>query len=151
MENKQVTPERVLIVAMVEPGKPDPLTVLHRIQTVLEGTEGVVSVNIQQVGNVPMAARLLERDLEQIINSRCLENGSNTPDFILASFLKSCLDTWNLHTRERDRWFGNRSVLGPGNDLRLSRRAVTRYSDLTRAPRQRGARQHSSRSTSRWA
>ncbi len=119
MENKQVTKpaERVLIVAMVEPGKPDPLTVLHRIQTAIEATEGVVSVEIQQVGNTPISARTFGSELEKLINAYSLENGSNTPDFVLASFVKSCLDTWNLHTKERDRWYGNRSLLGPGNDM----------------------------------
>ncbi len=58
-----------------------------------------------------------QQELEQLINKHSQENGSNTPDFVLASYLKSCLDTWNLHTAERDRWFGNRSILGPGNDV----------------------------------
>jgi hypothetical protein len=58
----------------------------------------------------------LDRDLEHLLNRHCAENVSHTPDFILASYLMACLSTWNLHTRERDRWFGNRALLGPGND-----------------------------------
>jgi len=117
MEDKQVNrPERVLIAVMVEPDKPDPLTILHRIKSTLEGVDGVSDVDIQQVGNVPISERTFQKDLELLINARSIESGSHTPDFVLASYLKSCLDTWDLHTRERDRWYGNRSALGPGND-----------------------------------
>jgi hypothetical protein len=56
------------------------------------------------------------RELEQLLNRHSKENGSNTPDFVLASYLQSCLVTWNLHTKERDRWWGNRSALGVGVD-----------------------------------
>ncbi len=118
MEDKQVDHrEQVLVVAMVEPGKPDPLTILHRIQTALEGIDGVSGVEVSQIGNVPMSAKTFGGELERLLNAFSQENLSHTPDFILASYLKQCLDTWNLHTRERDRWFGNRSSLGPGNDF----------------------------------
>ncbi len=55
-------------------------------------------------------------ELQQLINKHSLENRSNTPDFVLASLLESVLKTWELHTVERDRWYGNRSLLGPGSD-----------------------------------
>jgi hypothetical protein len=117
MEDEQVgLRERVLIVAMVEPGKPDPLTILHSIQMALGSISGVSDVEISQVGNVPMSAKTFKGELERLLNSFSQENASNTPDFILASLLKQTLDTWNLHTRERDRWWGNRSTLGVGND-----------------------------------
>ncbi len=116
MENKQVTPERVLISAIVLPDKPDPLTVLFRIKVALESVDGVSDVEVTQIGNVPVAAGTFQRDLEALLNKYSQENGSNTPDFILSSLLKQTLDTWNLHTRERDRWWGNRSTLGVAND-----------------------------------
>lgn len=56
-----------------------------------------------------------ERELEMLLNRFSAENKSNTPDFVLASYLKSSLAVWDLHTKERDRWWGNRSVLGVGN------------------------------------
>lgn len=46
------------------------------------------------------------RELEALINKHSLENGSNTPDFILASFLENVLTDWNHATRARDKWFG---------------------------------------------
>jgi hypothetical protein len=57
-----------------------------------------------------------DRELEMLLNRHSIENGSNTPDFVLVSLLKATLVTWNLHTKERDRWWGNRSILGPAND-----------------------------------
>lgn len=70
-----------------------------------------------QIGTLPPQPRSAFQDeLQSLLNRSSQENASHTPDFILASYLQSCLDTWNLHTRERDRWFGNRSLLGPGVD-----------------------------------
>ena len=45
------------------------------------------------------------QDLSALINSYSLENGSNTPDFILASFLENVLTDWNHATRARTEWF----------------------------------------------
>jgi hypothetical protein len=117
MEDKQVTPERVLITAMVVPDKPDPLTVLYRIKSTLQEVEGVSDVDVVQIGNVPVSSVTFKRELEALLNKYSQENNSNTPDFILASLLQQTLDTWNLHTSERDRWWGNRSMMGPGNEM----------------------------------
>lgn len=46
------------------------------------------------------------QELAKLINKHSLENGSDTPDFILASFLESVLVDWNHATRTRDRWKG---------------------------------------------
>lgn len=56
-------------------------------------------------------------ELQQLINKHSLENRSNTPDYVLASLLEGVLKTWDLHTVERDRWYGNRSLLGPGSGV----------------------------------
>lgn len=46
------------------------------------------------------------KDLETTINSNSLENGSNTPDFILACYLHDCLQAFNRATLDRERWYG---------------------------------------------
>jgi hypothetical protein len=46
------------------------------------------------------------RDLEHLINRHSVENESDTPDFILAQYLRGCLDVWDHTIRERDRWYG---------------------------------------------
>lgn len=48
-----------------------------------------------------------ERELEQLINRHSQENGSHTPDFILAEYLVSCLETFNKAVRLRDGWWGH--------------------------------------------
>lgn len=44
--------------------------------------------------------------LENLLNAYDQENGSNTPDFILAEFLLQVLNAWNLAVRAREEWYG---------------------------------------------
>jgi hypothetical protein len=55
-----------------------------------------------------------KQELEELINKHSVENVSDTPDFVLASFLTACLDAFNGVTVERDRWHGWREG-EPGN------------------------------------
>lgn len=47
----------------------------------------------------------LERELQSLLNRHCAENGSNTPDFLLAEFLLGCLIAYNTTTKARDKWY----------------------------------------------
>ena len=47
-----------------------------------------------------------EKELEILINRYSKENDSNTPDFILAKYLKTCLDNFNTAIKEREKWYG---------------------------------------------
>lgn len=47
-----------------------------------------------------------EKELEKLINKHSLESDSDTPDFILAKYLKSCLLAFNGATRRREKWYG---------------------------------------------
>ena len=49
-------------------------------------------------------------ELKSLINKCSMENGSNTPDFILAEFLSDCLNALNLAVNRRQGWFGRPSV-----------------------------------------
>jgi hypothetical protein len=53
-----------------------------------------------------------QKELEELINRHCQENGSNTPDFLLASYLNDCLLTWNRYTQARDKWWGVNLEIG---------------------------------------
>ena len=53
-----------------------------------------------------MSALGFRHELEKLINRESMENGSNTPDFILASYLFSCLKAYDLAVRAREHWFG---------------------------------------------
>ena len=44
-------------------------------------------------------------ELEKLINKYSMENGSNTPDFILAEYLTSCLKAYNQALHTRDHWY----------------------------------------------
>ncbi len=48
----------------------------------------------------------LEKKIEQAINSVSAENDSNTPDFILAQYLISCLAAFNTAIQQRETWYG---------------------------------------------
>jgi len=47
-----------------------------------------------------------QQDLEKLINYYSQENGSNTPDFILAKFLNDCLNAFNEAIPQREKWYG---------------------------------------------
>ena len=42
-----------------------------------------------------------KQELKDVINRHSMENGSNTPDFILAEYLLACLEAFDKATRER--------------------------------------------------
>ena len=48
------------------------------------------------------------QELEQLINRHSKENGSDTPDFLLAEYLRGCLDNFDRIVRAREHWYGRR-------------------------------------------
>jgi hypothetical protein len=46
-----------------------------------------------------------EAELAALINRHSKENGSNTPDYILANFLNTCLEAYNKTNIWRAKWF----------------------------------------------
>lgn len=46
-----------------------------------------------------------EKELTDLINKHSLENGSDTPDFILAKYLISCLEAFNNAQEKRSDWY----------------------------------------------
>lgn len=53
-----------------------------------------------------------KKDLQRLLNSYSKENGSNTPDFILAEYLVACLEVFNITIGARERWYGRRDNFG---------------------------------------
>lgn len=53
-----------------------------------------------------MQLNSFEQELTHLLNKWSKESGSNTPDFILATYLMSCLTAYNNAVSDRDRWFG---------------------------------------------
>lgn len=48
----------------------------------------------------------LQTEIQNAVNRRSAENGSDTPDFILSAFLTNCLDSFDRAVREREHWYG---------------------------------------------
>lgn len=49
----------------------------------------------------------LVSDLARVINHHSLENGSDTPDFLLAEYLVDCLEAYERVTGKTRRWCGD--------------------------------------------
>jgi hypothetical protein len=65
-----------------------------------------------------MADTSFEVELEQLINKHSVENQSNTPDHILATYILECLQAFNRATMSREEWYGRKNrpgELGYGN------------------------------------
>lgn len=56
-----------------------------------------------------------EKDLTSLLNTYSAENDSNTPDYILANYLMSCLRTYNKTIKARAMWYGRMDVPGNGS------------------------------------
>lgn len=46
------------------------------------------------------------KELAELINRHSVENGSNTPDFILARYLAAHIVTYNATINAREEWYG---------------------------------------------
>jgi hypothetical protein len=46
------------------------------------------------------------KELENLINKFSMENGSNTPDFMLADYLIDALNNFEKITKKREKWYG---------------------------------------------
>lgn len=51
-----------------------------------------------------------KNELEKLINKYSLENGSDTPDFILANYLANCLKNFDEITNRRECWYGRKTL-----------------------------------------
>lgn len=47
-----------------------------------------------------------QKALKDLINTYSIENDSNTPDWMIADYLVSCLKNWNYNILRREGWFG---------------------------------------------
>ena len=48
------------------------------------------------------------QELSALLNSMSEENASDTPDFILATYLSACLDAFNAAANRREQWYGRK-------------------------------------------
>ena len=48
---------------------------------------------------------VFQGELQRLISRHSLENGSNTPDFVLALYLRRCLEAFDEATKRRAQWY----------------------------------------------
>lgn len=53
-----------------------------------------------------MLETVFEKELANLINRHSLENGSNTPDYILAQYLAACLKVFDTIVKAREDYYG---------------------------------------------
>ena len=63
-----------------------------------------MSINGVSIGGKKMEVEFVY-ELEKLLNRYSQENGSDTPDFILAQYLKGCLDNYNSCVNARDTYY----------------------------------------------
>lgn len=55
----------------------------------------------------------LQDDIQSAINRNSAENGSNTPDWLLAEYLTLCLKAFDGAVAAREKWYGRDAGIGP--------------------------------------
>lgn len=77
---------------------------LRQIEAILAGGR---DIGADEKGEVTLngVTGAFTTDLAAIINQHSMENGSDTPDFLLARFLSGCLGTWNKVVKSRENWY----------------------------------------------
>lgn len=63
--------------------------------------------NKQSQDNVGCSIRpSLDQALQNLLNSYSVDNGSNTPDFILSEYMLNSLRNFEQATKDREKWYG---------------------------------------------
>lgn len=50
--------------------------------------------------------KTMRKEIEEALNRHSAENGSDTPDFILATYLIGCLSAFDAAVVAREKWYG---------------------------------------------
>jgi hypothetical protein len=66
-------------------------------------TEAAIGIDSAEPG---CTSEIFRREIEQAINRHSVENGCNTPDYILATYLSECLAAFDRAVNARDAWYG---------------------------------------------
>lgn len=65
-----------------------------------------IAMNDDQVPSISGDKTEFRKALEHAINCHSMENGSNTPDFVLAQYLADCLAAFDKAVQHREAYFG---------------------------------------------
>jgi hypothetical protein len=81
---------------------------ITELETLLQGDDDP-EIIINEDGSMRAIPSAFRKELESLINRHSMENGCNTPDFILARFLLDCLAAFESGVRSREKWYGVQS------------------------------------------
>jgi hypothetical protein len=102
-----VSPEQLVLVLKAEAAKwrsllQEVATAYHLTEMPLEDVPAFLT-EIQRV--TPKNETLVQK-IASALNCHSMENGSNTPDFLLAEYLLDSLAAWNKCIVARAKWYG---------------------------------------------
>lgn len=81
-----------------------PLEMLQRLKDICAGS-GVNPIDVELADDLGEAP--FDKQLTSLINAYSKENDSDTPDYILASYLMDCLHSFNRTIMARNQWYGS--------------------------------------------
>jgi len=73
--------------------------------------------------DVATPSSALRQRIEKLLNAHSAENGSDTPDFILAEYLVDCLEAFDKAVLAREKWYGRELHGVPPGDVCRARAA----------------------------
>jgi hypothetical protein len=91
------------VLEIIENGLVDIRNAVYDINTRYRENQDQLLIK-KQVNN--MANSEFRKELQNLINNYCRENGSDTPDFILATYLDNALQNFDTAVRAREKWHG---------------------------------------------
>jgi hypothetical protein len=101
---------------------------LGRDAALAAGDRGAVDGRRRRYRAEPAEPKTLRDRIARAINATSSENGSNTPDFILAEYLVDCLTAFDKAVTKRGEWYGrmdhpcaDRPTVNPSEPPRLAK------------------------------
>lgn len=86
---------------------------LFEIAAAMEDSAGTTLKEFLPIAK-PVQQSPVAKIFEQAVNCNSLENGSNTPDFILGEFLSQVLAAADSMIKRRDAWYVQENLMGSG-------------------------------------
>ena len=62
-----------------------------------------------------MDTQAFRKELTELINRNSIENGSDTPDFILSDYLMNALAAYESAVNKRSKWYGHTTLTKGGS------------------------------------
>ena len=64
----------------------------------------------EDLSKVEQVQPTFAKELSNLLNRHSIENESDTPDWILAEYIRKTLEAWNSSVLQRDKWYGHKTL-----------------------------------------